>query len=259
MERRNMSRNHEGARTSERRGREATGASTLARSRVTRASSSTSTNSTRRSALVRLLQAQIWKQPQEPRGGQKTSTRSPPRTNPTRRNTPSVRTTIAAGATQKESQGSNEQQRHERTKERTGTHLVAVSSSRTASSICTAVCSMLYSTLSSSVPWSMTSADRSLNSSASCAMLFAISVSSRSRVCRLESTVSTWRSTAPTLDCSCRSSSIQTQTPNAKHRHRHRKKTHVSDRPLHETQNTKAKTRPLRQKRRRAAGGGAKA
>ena len=47
MERRNMSRNHEGARTSERRGREATGASTLARSRVTRASSSTSTNSTR--------------------------------------------------------------------------------------------------------------------------------------------------------------------------------------------------------------------
>src|SRR6266850_4817925 len=67
---------------------------------------------------------------------------------------------------------------------REGTDRVAISSSFTASFMWTPVCSILYSTLSRSVPWSMTSDDKSLKSSASVAIDFAISVSSWSRARR---------------------------------------------------------------------------
>lgn len=82
---------------------------------------------------------------------------------------------------------------------RRNTYPSAILSSVTASCISTAVCSILYSTLSSSVPWSITSADRSLNSSASCAMDRAISVISLSRCCR---------STAGASSSSCWSSNV---------------------------------------------------
>jgi len=70
------------------------------------------------------------------------------------------------------------------TRTREDTNRVAISSSLTASFMWTAVCSILYSTLSRSVPWSMTSDDKSLKSSARVAIDFAISVSSRSRARR---------------------------------------------------------------------------
>ena len=70
------------------------------------------------------------------------------------------------------------------TRTREGTNRVAISSSFTASFMWTAVCSILYSTLSRSVPWSMTNDDKSLKSSARVAIDFAISVSSRSRARR---------------------------------------------------------------------------
>jgi len=57
--------------------------------------------------------------------------------------------------------------KHESRQKELETNLVAVFNSLTASFICEAVCSMLYSTLSRSVPWSITRADRSLKSSAS--------------------------------------------------------------------------------------------
>jgi hypothetical protein len=62
--------------------------------------------------------------------------------------------------------------------EESGTDLVATVSSRAASATCTDVCSMLYSTESRSVPWSITSAERSLNRSPSWEIEFAISLSS---------------------------------------------------------------------------------
>ena len=70
---------------------------------------------------------------------------------------------------------------------RRGTYRVATSSSLAASLTWVAVCSMLYSTLSRRVPWSMTSADKSLKSSARVPIDFAISVSSRSRARRSRS------------------------------------------------------------------------
>lgn len=60
-------------------------------------------------------------------------------------------------------------------------HLVATFNSLTARDTSTAVCSTLYSTLSSRVPWSITMEERSLNNTARSAMDLAICESSRSR------------------------------------------------------------------------------